>query len=146
MIAIGSDHGGYELKNEIINAFPSIDFKDYGCYAKDPIDYPDIAFALAEDVASGTCERGILICRSGIGMDMAANKVSGVRCALCFTPKMAEMARKHEDANVIAIGADYITKEDATKVVKAWLEAEFEGERHKRRIDKIKFDEDKMRK
>ncbi|MBO5142358.1 MAG: ribose 5-phosphate isomerase B [Clostridia bacterium] len=138
MIAIGSDHGGYELKKIIIDEFKSIDFKDYGTFSTDSVDYPDIAIPLAEDVANGICERGILVCRSGIGMDIMANKVRGIRAALCFNSKMAEMAKRHEDANIITIGADYVSNEEAIKMVRAWLDSNFEGERHQRRIDKIK--------
>ena len=138
MIAIGSDHGGFELKKRIIESLKDIDFKDYGCFSTDSVDYPDIAIPVSEDVANGVCDGGVLICRSGIGMDIAANKVKGVRSALCFNSKMAEMARRHEDVNVITIGADYITEAEAVKIVKAWLENKFDGERHQRRIDKIK--------
>ncbi len=137
MIAIGSDHGGYELKKILINELKEIELKDYGTFSTESVDYPDIAISVAEDVANGICERGILVCRSGIGMDMMANKVRGVRAALCFNSKMAEMAKRHEDANVIAIGADYVSTEDAIEIVKAWLNAQFEGGRHQRRIDKI---------
>lgn len=138
MIAIGSDHGGYELKKEIIENFSEIDLKDYGTFSTEAIDYADIAFQVAEDVKKHICERGILICRSGIGMDIAANKVKGIRCALCMNAKMAEMAKRHEDANILAIGADYITKEEAFEIIKAWLENHFDGGRHQTRIDKIK--------
>ena len=137
MIAIGSDHGGYELKKILINELKEIELKDYGTFSTESVDYPDISISVAEDVANGICERGILVCRSGIGMDMMANKVRGVRAALCFNSKMAEMAKRHEDANVIAIGADYVSTEDAIEIVKAWLNAQFEGGRHQRRIDKI---------
>lgn len=138
MIAIGSDHGGYELKNILINELKEIELKDYGTFSTDSVDYPDVAISVAEDVANGVCERGILVCRSGIGMDMMANKVNGIRAALCFNSKMAEMAKRHEDANIITIGADYVSTEVAIEMVKAWLNAEFEGGRHQRRIDKIR--------
>lgn len=138
MIAIGSDHGGYELKKFLINELKEVDLKDYGTFSMDSVDYPDIAISVAENVANGICERGILVCRSGIGMDMMANKVVGIRAALCFNSKMAEMAKRHEDANVITIGADYVSKEEALEIVKSWLNAEFEGGRHQRRIDKIR--------
>ena len=138
MIAIGSDHGGYELKNILINELKEIELKDYGTFSTDSVDYPDIAISVAENVANGICERGILVCRSGIGMDMMANKVVGIRAALCFNSKMAEMAKRHEDANVITIVADYVSKEEALEIVKSWLNAEFEGGRHQRRIDKIR--------
>lgn len=144
MIAIGSDHGGYELKALITKTFTDIEFKDYGAFSTDSIDYPDIAIPLAEDVASGKCEKGILICRSGVGMDITANKVKGIRAALCFNSKIAEMAKRHEDVNIITLPADYITNEETIKIVNAWLENNFDGERHQRRIDKIKSYEERM--
>ena len=118
--------------------FNELKFQDYGAFSTEAVDYPDIAFKLAEDVKNGVCEKGILICRSGIGMTIAANKVKGIRAALCFNEKMAEMAKKHEDVNLLTMGADYITKEEAINMVNAWLNNQFEGGRHQRRIDKIK--------
>ena len=144
MIAIGSDHGGYELKSVIIKELTEISFKDYGTFSTDSVDYPDIAISLAEDVASGKVEKGILICRSGVGMDIMANKVKGIRAALCFNSKIAEMAKRHEDVNIITLPADYITKDEAIDIVNAWLENDFDGERHQRRIDKIKSYEERM--
>lgn len=138
MIAIGSDHGGYELKEFLIEELKNIEFKDYGAFSTDSVDYPDIAISVAEDVANGICEKGILICRSGIGMDIMANKVIGIRAALCLNSKMAEMAKRHEDANIITIGADYVNKNEAIRIIEAWLDAQFEGERHQRRINKIR--------
>ena len=138
MIAIGCDHGGFELKKYILKELGEDNFKDYGSFSSSSCDYPDIAFPLAKDVSKGICEKGILICRSGIGVDMCANKVIGIRCALCFNKKVGEMAKRHEDANIIALPADYITKEDALEIIDAWLNTKFEGERHQRRIDKIK--------
>ena len=144
MIAIGSDHGGYELKKYIIESIPEIEFQDYGTFSDNPIDYPDIAFSVAKDVAKGIAEKGILICKTGVGMSIAANKVKNIRCALCFNPKIGEMAKRHEDANIIALGADYITKEDALETINNWLKVKFEGERHQRRIDKIsKYEEER---
>lgn len=144
MIAIGSDHGGYELKCLIPKIFTDIEFKDYGTYSTESVDYPDIAIPLAEDVASGKIEKGILICRSGVGMDIMANKIKGIRAALCFNSKVAEMAKRHEDVNIITLPADYITKEEAIDIVKSWLENNFDGDRHQRRIDKIKSYEERM--
>lgn len=138
MIAIGSDHGGFELKKFIIKELNDIEFKDYGTYSTSTCDYPDIAFAVAQDVSNEVCEKGVLICRSGIGMDICANKVKGIRCALCYSPKIGEVAKRHNNANIIALPADYITKEDALEIVKSWLKVKFEGERHQRRLDKIK--------
>lgn len=138
MLAIGCDHGGYELKEFIKAKFINIEFKDYGAFSTEPIDYPDVAIQVAEDVASGKCEKGILICRSGVGMDIMANKINGIRAALCFNAKMAEMAKRHEDVNIITIGADYVSKDETIMIINAWLTNEFEGGRHQRRIDKIK--------
>lgn len=138
MIAIGADHGGYELKEYLKKRFAEVKFQDFGAFSTEAVDYPDIAILVANEVAKGNCEGGILICRSGIGMDIMANKVKGIRAALCLNPKMAEMAKKHEDANILALGADYLDQEEATKVVEAWLGHQFEGGRHQRRIDKIK--------
>ena len=138
MIAIGSDHGGFELKKFLIEHYGEEMLKDYGSFSDSSCDYPDIAFPLAKDVSRGICEKGILICRSGIGMDICANKVKGIRCALCFNKKAGEMAKRHEDVNIIAIPADYITKEETLEIIDSWLNAKFEGERHQRRIDKIK--------
>ncbi len=138
MIAIGADHGGVLYKEAIKNKLNTLEWKDYGAFSQDAIDYPDVAFQVAEDVACGKCEKGILICKSGVGMCMAANKVLGIRAALCFTPKMAEMAKKHEDANILAIGAEYTSLEDSILMIQSWLNSSFEGGRHQRRIDKVK--------
>ena len=138
MIAIGSDHGGFELKKFIIDTIGEENFKDYGTYTDSPCDYPDIAYSLARDVSRGVCEKGILICRSGVGMDICANKVDGIICALCFNKKIGEMCKRHENANIIALPADYITKEEALEIIDAWENAMFEGGRHQRRVDKIK--------
>ena len=142
MIAIGSDHGGFELKRFLLDHYGEEILKDYGTFSDSSCDYPDIAFSLAKDVSREICEKGILICRSGIGVDICANKVKGIRCALCFNKKTGEMAKRHEDANVIALPADYITKEEALEIIDAWLNARFEGERHQRRIDKIRLFEE----
>ena len=138
MIAIGSDHGGFELKEYILENLKDIEFKDYGTYSTESVDYPDFAIPLSEDVANGVCKAGILICRSGIGMSIIANKVKGIRAAVCFNQKVAEMSKRHEDVNIISIPADYITKDEAIEIVKVWLENKFDGERHQRRIDKIR--------
>ena len=137
MIAIGSDHGGYELKKFIMDNLNE-EFKDYGTFSDKSCDYPDIAFALAKDIARGVCEKGILICKSGIGVDICANKVKGIRCALCYNKKVGEMAKRHEDANIIALPAEYIQKEEPLEIINAWQSTKFEGRRHERRIEKIK--------
>jgi ribose 5-phosphate isomerase B len=138
MFAIGSDHGGYELKKYIIEKLGEDNFKNYGTFSDAPCDYPDIAIPLAKDVAKGIVEKGILICKTGIGVDICANKVKGIRCGLCYNKKIAEYAKRHEDVNIIAIPAEYVTKEEAIDIIKIWTKAKFEGERHQRRIDKIK--------
>jgi ribose 5-phosphate isomerase B len=142
MFAIGSDHGGYELKKHIIKTLGKENFKDYGTFSDSSCDYPDVAFPLAKDVSKGVQEKGILICRTGIGVDICANKVPGIRCALCYNVKVGELAKRHEDANIIAIPAEYVTEEEAIDIINAWTKSKFEGERHQRRIDKIrKFEE-----
>jgi ribose 5-phosphate isomerase B len=144
-VAIGSDHRGYLLKEQIKSAFTPghIEFIDFGTKGREPCDYPDFAFPVAEAVASGKAERGILICGSGNGMLIAANKVQGVRAALAFTPDMARFSRLHNDATVLAVPADYVDSQMVPKIVKVWLETQFEGGRHGRRLEKIKDYEDK---
>ncbi len=142
MIAIGSDHGGFELKKYIINTLGEENFKDYGTYSDSSCDYPDVAIPLAKDVAKGICEKGILICKTGVGVDICANKVKGIRCALTYNKKIGEMAKRHENANIIAIPAEYVTNEEALSIIDSWLNVKFEGERHQRRIDKIKMFEE----
>ena len=138
MIFIGSDHGGFELK-EKIKAFlkeKGVEFEDLGTFSEESCDYPDIAKAVAQKVAQ-TNSKGILICGTGIGMSIAANKVKGIRCALCHDAYTAEYSRKHNNANIIAFGGRTTGVEIAKQMVEIFLEEEFEGGRHKRRIDKI---------
>lgn len=140
MIAIGCDHGGYELKEKVV-AFlkeKNIEVKDCGCYSKDSCDYPVFGRAAAEAVASGECEKGIVICTTGIGISISANKVKGVRCALCSDTLSAKMTRLHNNANVLAMGAGMIGENLAYDIVETFLGTEFSGEeRHQRRIDLI---------
>ncbi len=139
MIFIGSDHGGFDMK-ESVKLFLTemgVEFEDMGAYSNDSCDYPDIAEKLAQKVA-GSSQKGILICGSGIGMSIAANKVDGIRCALCHDAYTAEYARRHNDANIIAFGGRTTGVEIAKQMVNIFLKTEFEGGRHKRRIDKIK--------
>lgn len=139
-IAIGSDHGGYELKKRIINYLEEsrYNYKDFGCRSSsESVDYPDIAFPVAEAVASGEYDRGILICGTGIGVSICANRVKGVRCALCGDVVSAELTRKHNDSNVLAMGGRIIGSEVAKAIVRKWLSTEFEGGRHERRLSKI---------
>ncbi len=138
-IAIGCDHGGFELK-EAVKAHlieNGYDVKDYGCYDTNSVDYPDIAAAAAHSVADGENEFGVLICSTGIGISIAANKVKGVRAALCTDDYCAMMTRKHNNANIICMGGHIVTKQTAFRMVDIFLTTEFEGGRHCRRVDKI---------
>ena len=140
MIGIGCDHGGFALKQEIINYLKdsNIEFKDFGCMSTDSVDYPDYAKAVAHAVAQGECEKGILICGTGIGISIAANKVKGIRCALCHDVFSAEATRLHNDANIIAMGGRVIGPGLAVKIVDTFLSTPFSNdERHIRRIAKI---------
>lgn len=140
MIALGCDHGGYELKQTVIKYLEEkgIPYKDCGCYSKESVDYPEFGRAAAEAVASGECEKGIVICTTGIGISISANKVKGVRAALCSDTLSAKMTRLHNDANVLAMGAGMVGTNLALDMVETFLNTEFSGdERHQRRIDKI---------
>ena len=138
-IAIASDHGGYALKQEIIKYFDknNISYADLGTYSTESVDYPDIAIACAEAVARGEYERGIIICGTGIGVCIAANKVKGIRAALCHDTFSARMSRQHNNANILTMGGRVIGPSLAVEIVKTWLSSDFEGDRHARRIDKI---------
>ena len=135
-IAIGCDHGGYLLKQDILIWLEEhdIDFEDVGCYNTDSVDYPVYGEKVARLVASGECDKGIVICTTGIGISIAANKVRGIRCALCSEPLSAEMTRRHNNANMLAMGAGMIGKNMAERIVEVFLSTEFEGGRHERRV------------
>jgi len=139
-IALGCDHRGLKLKPAIMGLLAELghDYKDFGCYNSDPVDYPDIAKQVAEAVASGKFEHGILICSSGIGMSIAANKVKGIRAALCCDTFVAERARWHNDANILCLGEDTLERTSALDIVKVYLSTTFEGGRHLRRLEKIR--------
>ena len=140
MIALGCDHGGYELKQEIIKHLQErkIEFKDYGCDSLESVDYPVYAKKVANVVAAGECEKGILICGTGIGISIAANKVKGIRAALCTDCFMAEATRLHNDANILALGGRVVGPGLALKIVDTFLDTEFSNdERHIRRIGMI---------
>ena len=139
MIAIGSDHGGFLLKQEVMKylAEKGLEYKDFGTYTEDSCDYPVYGEAVARAVASGECDRGIVICTTGIGVSIVANKIPGVRCALCSDPLSAEMTRRHNDTNMLAMGAGIIGQNLALRIVDTWLGTAFEGGRHQRRVDKI---------
>lgn len=136
-IAIGCDHGGYDLKEQIVQFLQEKghEVKDCGTYSKDSCDYPIFGEAAARAVAGGECERGIVICTTGIGISIAANKVKGIRCAHVCDPLTAEMTRRHNDANMIALGAGITGKNLAERCVEVFLNTEFEGGRHARRVD-----------
>lgn len=140
MIAIGSDHGGYDLKQVIIKYFEEkgIEYRDYGCYDKSSCDYPVFGKAVAEAVASGVCEKGIVVCTTGIGISMVANKVPGVRCALCSESLSAKMTRLHNNANVLALGGAMVGANLALDIVETFLNTPFsEEEKHIRRVGMI---------
>lgn len=139
MYAIGSDHGGYALKQEIVKHLSErgIAYRDYGTYSEESCDYPDYGEAVGRAVASGECERGIVVCGTGIGISIAANKVRGVRCALCGDCFSAQMAREHNDANVLALGARVLGAGLALKIVDTFLDSSFAGGRHERRVAKL---------
>jgi ribose 5-phosphate isomerase B len=138
-IAIGSDHRGFEAKRRIKSIVQGLKHAivDVGTESRDSVDYPDLAFRVAEAVGSGQAERGILICGTGIGMAIAANKVRGVRAAPCHDSITAEMSRRHNDANVLCLSADLLGEELIDRMVRIWLETAFEGGRHARRVQKI---------
>ena len=139
MIAIASDHGGYLLKEHIkaYLAAKGITCEDFGTDSTESCDYPIFAKAAAEAVASGRCERGIVICTTGIGVSIAANKVRGIRCALCGDVLSAEMTRRHNDANMLAMGAGIVGSLLAERIVDTFLNTAFEGGRHQRRVDEM---------
>ena len=137
-IAIGSDHHGPDLKQFVIGLLTGAghDYEDFGCYTTDSVDYPDIARKVGEAVAGGHFELGILICGTGIGMSIAANKVRGIRAALCHNTSSARLARQHNDANILCLMAEE-DRERIPEIVHAFLTCEFEGGRHQRRVNKI---------
>ena len=145
MIVIGSDHGGFELKNHIIKYLSEkgIEIKDMGTYSEDSCDYPDIAEKVCASVTSGDADKAILVCGTGIGISIAANKVKGIRAALCGDVYSAKMTRKHNDANVLCLGGRVTGRELAFMICDTFLSEEFEGGRHQTRIDKIHAIENK---
>lgn len=138
---IAADHRGVRLKAAVIQFLKSKSYRvqDLGAYSEDPVDYPDFAIKVGQAVAKGKAKQGIVICHSGIGVSISANKVKGIRAALCQTTEQAELARRHTDANVLALPAGYVTPRLAKKILSKWLASEFEGGRHERRIGKIKM-------
>lgn len=138
-VAIGSDHAGYRIKEEIKDLLEEIgiEYKDYGCSTEESCDYPDYAVSVARAVAAGEADRGILVCGTGIGMSIAANKVQGIRASLCHDVFSAKMTREHNNSNVLTMGARVIGPGLALEIVKTWLTTEYQGGRHARRLAKI---------
>ena len=136
-LAIGCDHAGFSLKEFLKSNFSEIDWLDKGCYSADSVDYPDFAHAVARSIEDKETELGILICGSGNGISIAANKHAGIRAAIAWKPELASLARQHNDANILSLPARFISELEAVEIVKAFLEASFEGGRHQARVDKI---------
>lgn len=138
-IAIASDHGGYACKEQLIPLLKELghEVEDLGCHGPESVDYPDYGIACAKAVAAGQAERGVVVCGTGIGISIAANKVPGIRCALCTDPLMARLCREHNDANMLALGGRIIGMELAKEILRVFLSTGFAGGRHQARIDKI---------
>ena len=137
MIALGCDHGGYELMQEV-KAYldkQGLEYQDFGCYSNEAVDYPVYARKVGHAIQNGTCDKGILICGTGLGISLAANKVKGIRACVCSEPFTAKMSRAHNDCNVLAFGARVVGAELAKMIVDTWINTEFEGGRHQRRVD-----------
>ena len=140
MIGLGCDHGGLELKKTVMEYLDSkgIEYKDFGTYTSDSCDYPVYGKAVAHAVADGQCDKGIIICGTGIGVSITANKIKGIRCALCSDPVSAKLTREHNDSNVLAMGQRIIGVELMKEIVRVWMGTEFSHDaRHQRRIDKV---------
>jgi len=146
-IAIGADHGGYELKSGIIDFLKKEDHlvQDLGTHSRDSCDYPVIGFDVAKAVSEGKADRGILICKTGVGMVVIANKLHGIRAAACYDKEIAKSSREHNDCNVIVLAANYTDIKKAKEILKIWLSTEHEGERHVRRVKQIKEIESKLK-
>ncbi len=138
-IAIASDHGGFALKQNVIMYLEAEghEVSDLGCYSEESVDYPQFGRSCAQAVARHNADRGIVICGSGIGISIAANKVKGIRCALCTSVEMAKLSRQHNNANMLALGGRLTELADALDIVRAWLTTEFEGGRHERRVAQL---------
>lgn len=136
-LAIASDHAGFVLKAEIKLAFPEFEWTDFGAHDTGSMDYPDTGFPASKAVAAGLCEKGILICGSGIGMSIVANKVTGIRAALCTNTDFARLSRMHNDANILVLPGRFIAAPYAIEIIRTWLDTAFEAGRHQQRIDKI---------
>ncbi len=143
-IPIASDHAGFEMKEKIKAELTSLgyDVQDLGTHSPASTDYPDYAHPVAAEVENGTVKRGVLLCGTGLGMSYAANRHPHVRAAVAWTPEIAELARKHNDANVLVLPARFVSEEDGIAILKAWLDTPFEGGRHERRVEKIELEDD----
>lgn len=146
-VAIGCDHAGVGLKNEILPVLKelAVEWKDFGTTTEESVDYPDFGERVSEEVSKDNVERGILICGTGIGMSIVANKFPGIRAALCHDSYSAEMSRLHNDANLLVLPGRIIDKETAKEIVRIWFATPFEGGRHQKRLDKIKAIETRLR-
>ena len=144
VIAIASDHAGYKKKQAIKKYFEKkgIEYKDYGCFTDESCDYPDYAHLIAGAIERGQYETGVTFCGSGQGINMTANKYQNVRSALCWIPEIAVLAREHNDANICAVPGRFVSDEEAERIVEAFLNSEFQGGRHARRVDKIPIKKD----
>ena len=142
-IALGADHKGFQYKEKVKKFLQGKGYEviDFGTFSEESVDYPDFGFKVAKAVANKEAERGILFCWSGIGMCISANKIKGIRAALCLNEEMARLSREHNDSNVLSLSAKFIPEEKLLKIVEVWLNTSFEGGRHQRRLDKISLEE-----
>ncbi|MEG2450152.1 MAG: ribose 5-phosphate isomerase B [Clostridia bacterium] len=138
-VAVGCDHGGIVLKESVVSTLQQLgaEVVDFGCYDSNSVDYPVYGLKVAEAVASGECDCGVLMCGTGVGISISANKVKGIRAAVCTNTFMATATKNHNNANIIALGGRVISPDEAHEIVKAWFTAEYEGGRHQRRLDMI---------
>jgi ribose 5-phosphate isomerase B len=138
-IPIASDHAGFEMKQKLAEELTRMGYavQDLGADSGEPSDYPDFAHPLAKEVSDGAAKRGILLCGSGVGVDIVANRYPNVRAALAWKPEIAELSRKHNDSNVLVVPSRYVSESEAIDMMRRWLSTEFEGGRHARRVDKI---------
>ncbi len=145
-VAVGCDHGGFVLKDRVVKTLEALgaEIVDFGCYDDSSVDYPVYGEKVARAVASGECNVGVIMCGTGIGISIAANKVKGIRAAVVTNPYMAKLTKNHNNANIIALGGRVISGDEAEDIVRAWYTAEYEGGRHQRRLDMIaKIEEDR---
>ena len=146
-VAVGCDHGGFVLKESVVSTLKLLgaEVVDFGCFDESSVDYPAYGEKVARAVASGECECGVIMCGTGIGISIAANKVKGIRAAVVTNTYMAKLTKNHNNANIIALGGRVITPQEAQEIVRAWFTAEYEGGRHQRRLDMIaKIEEDRQ--